>query len=50
MMLLRAAQTPVVAGDPMARTREINAAIDKARRMYPQHFREAGDAAHDRSE
>lgn len=45
--LQKAARTPISIGDGLARVREINAATDRARRMFPQLFRrEAEDAIH----
>lgn len=37
--LRRAAQTPVTPADPLARVRAIEAAIERARRSYPEFFK-----------
>lgn len=37
-MLQRAAATPTPPGDPMARTRAINQAVEKLKFLYPEVF------------
>ncbi len=42
-ILMRAAQTPVTAADPLARTKAIEKATQRVRSMFPTYFQTESD-------
>jgi hypothetical protein len=42
-ILMRAAQTPVTAADPLARTKAIEKATQRIKTMYPDYFQTESD-------